>query len=550
VLVVVVSSLVTGSVARVTGASASASAAACPSVQFVGVRGSGENVPHSYGATIQDIWNQIQTNDPLAAGKPIDYPAVGIGYGGWNHYPVNYQNSVATGIANLENYLTTFMNGRCADTTPLLLVGYSQGADVVGDTIQDGLTSATLARIAGVALLGDPRFKANQSIDVGDYDPSENGVLVHLGVGARKIPLALHTGTRSYCQLGDPVCNFSLTNLQFCKSQPTECPHVHYLDWYYQSTTYTTAAATFLESRYAPPQPIFTDHPDPGIESPLGIAAGSDGALWFTNQSGNSIGRITTSGIITYYTGRKVLGPGAITAGPDGALWFTTQRGININSGGAIGRITTSGTITYYTDPTIPDPFAITTGSDGALWFTSEVGHAIGRIATSGTITNFTNPDFSLLFDITAGPDGALWFVNAEGTSGDSIGRITTSGAVTFFPIPKGYPQSITAGPDGALWFTNWDTNSIGRITTSGTVTTYSDPTIDLPQGITRGPDGALWFANLGQTSGSIGRITTSGRVTNYPVSTDRPENITTGSDGALWFTNYFGHSIGQITLP
>src|SRR5215470_14396240 len=44
----------------------------------------------------------------------------------------------------------------------------------------------------------------------------------------------------------------------------------------------------------------------PGTISPEGIAAGPDGALWFTNNGSNNnaigIGRITTTGQITNYT--------------------------------------------------------------------------------------------------------------------------------------------------------------------------------------------------------------------------------------------------------
>jgi streptogramin lyase len=32
---------------------------------------------------------------------------------------------------------------------------------------------------------------------------------------------------------------------------------------------------------------------------PFGIAAGPDGNLWFTEYSGNKIGRITTAGVVT-----------------------------------------------------------------------------------------------------------------------------------------------------------------------------------------------------------------------------------------------------------
>ncbi len=76
-----------------------------------------------------------------------------------------------------------------------------------------------------------------------------------------------------------------------------------------------------------------------GISYPQGIAAGPDGALWFTNTGNNSIGRITTSGTVSNYAGTGVSYPLSIAAGPDGALWFTNY------SNNSIGRITTSGTV-------------------------------------------------------------------------------------------------------------------------------------------------------------------------------------------------------------
>jgi streptogramin lyase len=168
----------------------------------------------------------------------------------------------------------------------------------------------------------------------------------------------------------------------------------------------------------------------PGIDSPYGITAGPDGALWFTNNHGNSIGRITTSGKVTTYTGTGIDGPEGITAGPDGALWFTNF------SNNSIGRITTSGTVTNYTGTGIDEPDGITAGPDGALWFTN--GDSIGRITTSGTVTDYTHSGIEDSAGITAGPDGALWF-----TSTDAIGRITT--AVT--PGISGFtPTSGVAG--------------------------------------------------------------------------------------------------------
>ena len=76
------------------------------------------------------------------------------------------------------------------------------------------------------------------------------------------------------------------------------------------------------------------------------LVSASDGALWFTENSGNKIGRITTAGVITEYSiPTNSSRPQGITAGPDGALWFTE------NSGNKIGRMTTSGAITEYPSP-------------------------------------------------------------------------------------------------------------------------------------------------------------------------------------------------------
>jgi hypothetical protein len=66
-----------------------------------------------------------------------------------------------------------------------------------------------------------------------------------------------------------------------------------------------------------------------------GIAAGSDGALWFTESSvsntANKIGRITTTGAFTDYSISTSNNQRMhIASGPDGALWFTEDNGNKI----------------------------------------------------------------------------------------------------------------------------------------------------------------------------------------------------------------------------
>jgi hypothetical protein len=69
--------------------------------------------------------------------------------------------------------------------------------------------------------------------------------------------------------------------------------------------------------------PPYTEFGPTGLE-PSGIAPGPDGALWFTQTSSHSIGRMTTSGEFTEYPiPTPFAQPDTIVAGPDGALWFT-----------------------------------------------------------------------------------------------------------------------------------------------------------------------------------------------------------------------------------
>ena len=170
---------------------------------------------------------------------------------------------------------------------------------------------------------------------------------------------------------------------------------------------------------------------------------------------------MTTDGELTTYSAKGDINePLGITSGPDGALWFTN------NYGPGVGRITTDGTVTGYR-PRGTAGYGITTGSDGALWVATRVG-AIQRTKTTGRSKLFPlGPGIGANF-IAPGSDGALWFTEgASGALNGAIGRISPSSkAITTYTTPGlGEPAQITAGPDASLWFTSPSTDLIGRIT-------------------------------------------------------------------------------------
>jgi streptogramin lyase len=294
------------------------------------------------------------------------------------------------------------------------------------------------------------------------------------------------------------------------------------------------------------------------------IAAGPDGALWFTEPNAYQIGKITTAGSITEFPVPSIAAddypPYAITAGPNGALWFTTTDFFN---GGKIGTITTAGAVTEFPIPVFePVPQDIVSGSDGALWFTNTLGFPLGcidRITTAGVVSNqyaCSNP-YTETLTITAGPDGALWFTYGVlippdyQTSNWFIGSISTGGVFGSTTQTASAVGRLAAGPDGALWFGEQGTGKIYRINTSGVITNqYPIPSLNDGSRLVTGLDSALWFTEAG--GNQIGRITTTGIVTEYRIPTlnSVPAAIVAGSDGAVWFTEVKGNKIGRITVP
>jgi Tol biopolymer transport system component len=198
----------------------------------IGVRGSGD--PQSgdekadkYGLSVHGMGKPgaafaVDLANDLPGGVitflPVIYPAVGV-LGDRHHISTwsKYINGIGAGshVGFLGAYTGSVNDGkkalrqeiadeeRLCSNIKLVLVGYSQGAQVVGDVYQRNLTAQQRARIVGVVLFGDPYFNPNDSaVDQGSFDPTRHGVL-----GTRaKYAASASTRVFSICHLYDPIC--------------------------------------------------------------------------------------------------------------------------------------------------------------------------------------------------------------------------------------------------------------------------------------------------------------------------------------------------------
>lgn len=231
---------------------------------------------------------------------------------------------------------------------------------------------------------------------------------------------------------------------------------------------------------------VLTEFPLPGNaasqeEEATTLAVGPDGNLWYiasiVNASGvqeTRVGHMTTSGAMTEFplsrANGAVLVPVNAIFGPDGALWFVeeTQQ--------TIGRVTTSGTLSLFPIPNGTMPENLIVGPDNALWFVSgtgllQDGGFVGRLTTSGSFTLYPIPnalnasngfkEVAPHGSLFVGPDGKIWFGTFElVTSGDLsntgvLRSITTSGVISgalISTLNQAY-VNFTTGPDRQVWF-------------------------------------------------------------------------------------------------
>lgn len=208
--------------------SAGRAASGCAKVAFYGVRGSAERQDNKYpmGVVATDLAAALQA-DLAGTVKvvivPDVYPAVSVLDAiddGFTSGGVNYPASRADGIKDLGAALAH--QAAVCPSTWTVLAGYSQGADVVATYLAAKVPAGVTSRIAGVALLGDPRFNpADEAVDAGSFSVKDKPLLGVFPVppdwghreGARPdISGALASKTISACNKGDLICNYTFSN--------------------------------------------------------------------------------------------------------------------------------------------------------------------------------------------------------------------------------------------------------------------------------------------------------------------------------------------------
>jgi acetylxylan esterase len=213
--------LFTGVVAAAPANASLPGGGSCPKVILMVARGTtepaGQGDLHSLAVSID------KSTSSSVATYSVSYPATAA-------FPA-YWDSVAAGEKNLRSQLTSLV-ANCP-SAKVALLGYSQGAHVIGDTIDDKgtqLPAKVKSAIKAVVFYGDPTFVAGKSYDRGTYHSGESGAFPRGSSALSAFSSRIH----SWCDAND----------LFCQSGGlSKAVHGGYF------SRYNTAATTFVDGK-------------------------------------------------------------------------------------------------------------------------------------------------------------------------------------------------------------------------------------------------------------------------------------------------------------
>jgi virginiamycin B lyase len=294
--------------------------------------------------------------------------------------------------------------------------------------------------------------------------------------------------------------------------------------------------------------------PTPGSR-PHDPLATRDGAIWWTGQLANKLGRLDpkTGAMKEYPLKTAHSGPHGLTEDGAGNIWFTG------NTGALIGKLDPkTGTITEYRmpNPDAKDPHTLIFDRDGILWFTVQQANMVGRLdPATAEIKLVTSPTpKSRPYGMALNSKNVVFFVEFGTNKVASIDGKTMQ--ITEYPLPDAgaRPRRIAISPDDMVWYTDFARGFLGRLDTgSGKVTEWPSPSGPKaePYGIVF-TKGALWYNESGAKPNTVVRfdpLTEKFQSWVIPRGGDIVRNMDVTRDGNPVLANSLTNEVGLVEV-
>ncbi|HXZ20784.1 MAG TPA: hypothetical protein VEG63_12595 [Candidatus Acidoferrales bacterium] len=266
-----------------------------------------------------------------------------------------------------------------------------------------------------------------------------------------------------------------------------------------------------------------------------------DGALWFTEQEANKLGRLDpANGTITEFPLKTAhSGPHGLAPDRDGNIWYTG------NYAALIGKLNPkTGEVTEYPMPdnAARDPHSLAFDSHGILWFTVQGGNMVGRLdPRSGKVDLSPVPTaHALPYGIVMNSKDIPYFCEFGSNKLGEINPQTL--AVTEHMLPEGArPRRLAIAADDRIYYSDFARGFLALFDPkTGSVKEWASPggPQSEPYGIAITRDGMVWYSEAGVHPNTVVRFdpkTESFALAPIPSGGGVVRNMVATPDGKLY---------------
>ena len=216
--------------------------------------------------------------------------------------------------------------------------------------------------------------------------------------------------------------------------------------------------------------------PTPGSR-PHDPLATPDGAIWYTGQFANLLGRLDPqTRQIREYPLPANSGPHGLIDDKEGNIWYAA------NFGSHIGRLDPkTGTVTQYPmpDPKVRDVHTLIFDQKGMMFFTAQNANTVGRFnPKTGEVKLVTSPTpGSRPYGLVVNSQGIPFFVEFGSNKIASIDPVTLAIREYVLPHAATRPRRIAITSDDVLWYADYSRGYLGRYDpATGKATEWASP--------------------------------------------------------------------------
>jgi virginiamycin B lyase len=294
--------------------------------------------------------------------------------------------------------------------------------------------------------------------------------------------------------------------------------------------------------------------PTPGSR-PHDPLASRDGAIWWTGQLSNRLGRLDPkTGVMKEFVLKSPhTGPHGLTEDKDGNIWFTG------NNASLIGRLDPkTGVTTEYKllDPAARDPHTLIFDKAGILWFTVQQSNMIGRLdPKTGDIKLVTSPTpKSRPYGMALDSKDQLFVVDFGVNKIAQVNTSTMEIKEHTLPNAASRPRRLAIAPDDSVWYSDFSRGMLGRLDPiTGAVKEWPSPSgpKSEPYGIVF-TKGALWYSESAAKPNTIVRFDpTSEKFQSWliPGGGDIVRNMDVSPDGNPVLAHSLTNEVGLVEI-